>query len=57
MMKLDLNNEEQLKDLYRHYRPIGSGPLGVMKVVCSLIEAVAEEKGYNVAAWKEDFKK
>lgn len=46
-------NEEDLKGLWRAYYPAGSGPLGVMKTVCGLIEEIARNKGYNPTDWEE----
>ena len=48
--KIDINDEADLQELYRLFYPAGSGPLMIMRVVCSLIEAIAEEKGFNLKA-------
>jgi hypothetical protein len=45
---LDINNEEEMKDLYDMFVPAGSGPLGVMKVVRKILEAVARDKGFDL---------
>lgn len=45
-MKIDINNHEELQDLYRKTYPCGSGPRGLMRIIASLIESIAEEKGF-----------
>lgn len=44
-------NEDDLYGLWVAYYPAGSGPLGVMKTVCGLIEEIARMKGYNPSLW------
>ncbi len=39
------------------YRPQGSGPLGCMKIICSLIEEIAELKGIDLSASQEEIQK
>jgi hypothetical protein len=50
-MNIDLDNEEQLADLYVKMQPAGSGPLGMMRIMCALIEAIAKERGYDTNSW------
>lgn len=54
MSRFDINDEEQMRDLYRKMRPVGSGPLGVMRIVCELIESIAKEKDFNLEHNTED---
>ena len=44
-------SEEQLKSIYWSWYPGGSGPIGAMRTICSLIEAVAKSRGFNVDTW------
>ena len=46
--KIDINDQEQLQQLYRSCYPAGSGPLSMMRVVTALIEEIAEEKGFEL---------
>lgn len=46
-------DEGSLHSLWKAYYPAGSGPLGVMKTVCGLIEEVARMKGFDVSKWPE----
>jgi len=43
-------NEEILSDWYEKLQPRGSGPLAEMRMICALIEEVAELKGINLFA-------
>lgn len=45
---VDINDPEVLQQWYTSYYPMGSGPLGVMSAVCSLLEAIADEKGITL---------
>lgn len=40
--------ENNLRDLRQYYFPRGSGPLNMMFVICNLIDAIANEKGFDV---------
>ena len=44
-------DEETLKDHYYAWYPGGSGPIGAMRTICSLIEAVAKLRGFDVTKW------
>jgi len=46
--KIDINDQEQLQQVYTSCYPAGSGPLGLMRIVASLIEEIAEEKGFEL---------
>jgi len=48
MARFDINSEEQMKELYEKMRPVGSGPLGLMRITCDLIESIAAEKGFSL---------
>ena len=50
---LDLSREDLL-DMLRRYEPAGSGPLGVMLVVCQLVETVAVLKGIDLSYEESD---
>ena len=54
MPKVDINDPEDLQDLYTKLYPAGSGPLGVMRITCALIEAIAAEKGFELKVPGED---
>jgi len=54
--RFDINDENQMQDLYRKMRPVGSGPLGVMRIAYELIEAIAKEKGFNLEPDTEEKK-
>lgn len=45
-------DEETLQDWYIRMRPVGSGPLGMMRIVCALIEEVAELKGIELKPYQ-----
>lgn len=49
----DINDENLLQEYYVSFYPAGSGPLGVMRVVCQLIEAIAAEKGFELLTHQE----
>lgn len=44
---LDTSNES-LKDWYEKCQPTGSGPTGIMRMLCALIEEIAEIKGFEL---------
>lgn len=46
--KIDINDQEQLQQLYTSTYPGGSGPLGMMRITAALIEAIAKEKGFEL---------
>lgn len=48
-MEFDINNEEQMRDLYEKMAPGGSGPTGLMRIVRQLVKAISQEKGYCFA--------
>ena len=54
MASFDINDEDQMRELYRKMKPSGSGPLGVMRIVCNLIEAIAKEKDFNLTEIREE---
>lgn len=33
--------------MYHAFYPVGSGPLGTMRVICQLIEAIASRDGWS----------
>ena len=45
---IDINDEKLIQAWYKAYHPSGSGPLGVMRVVTRLLEAIALEKGFTL---------
>jgi hypothetical protein len=45
--------EEELKSMWNAWYPGGSGPLGEMRRICSLIEAVAMLRGFDIQKWVE----
>lgn len=45
-------SDEQLVSYYESYQPVGSGPLGPMKVVCALIEELAKIRGIDLPPTK-----
>lgn len=51
---IDINDEAGLQELYSKTYPGGSGPLGMMRITCSLIEAIAREKGFTLKVPGED---
>lgn len=44
--------EDQLASIYWSWYPGGSGPIGAMRQICSLIEAIAKLRGFNVDEWR-----
>jgi len=46
--EIDINDLEQLQQIYTSVYPVGSGPLGVMRIAASLIEEIAKEKGFEL---------
>lgn len=46
--EIDINDQEQLQKIYTSVYPVGSGPLGVMRITASLIEEIAKEKGFDL---------
>ena len=46
--EIDINDPEQLQQVYTSCYPVGSGPLGLMRIVASLIEEIAKEKGFEL---------
>jgi len=46
--KFDINNQEELQDLYNKIYPGGSGAIGMMRITASLIESIAAEKGFEL---------
>jgi len=44
--------DEALIYLYTQYQPVGSGPLGPMKMVCVMIEEIAKTRGIELPAAK-----
>lgn len=45
-------DEETLKSHYFSWYPGGSGPIGAMRSICSLIEALAKLRGFDVSSWE-----
>jgi len=45
---LDISRPDHLQFLYEAFYPRGSGPLGMMRIVCKLLEAIAEEKDISL---------
>jgi len=39
---------ENLAAMRFHFQPKGSGPLGMMRILCKFIDAVAKDKGWNL---------
>lgn len=46
--EFDINNQEEMQDLYSKIYPGGSGSLGMMRIAASLIESIAKEKGFEL---------
>jgi hypothetical protein len=46
--EIDINDPEQLQQVYTSCYPVGSGPLGLMRIVTALIEEIAKEKGFEL---------
>ena len=46
--EIDINDHELLQEWYFRMYPGGSGPLGEMRIICALIEAIAREKGFEL---------
>lgn len=51
---LDINDEEQLRYYRQYFAPGGSGPLGMMRIICQLIDAIAEDKGFDLSEKKDE---
>jgi len=47
---VDLDEEGYFR-LWLSYYPAGSGPLGVMKTVCALIESICHLRGIDTSQW------
>ncbi len=45
---LNINNPVDLQRFYTSCYPGGSGPNAVLRLVCTLLEKIAEEKGYTL---------
>jgi len=45
--------EEELKAMWLAWYPAGSGPLSAMRQICSLLEAVATLRGFDIQKWIE----
>jgi hypothetical protein len=41
-------SNDQLVELYQAYQPVGSGPLSTMRMLCCVIEALAETRGLEL---------
>ena len=39
--------QADLEDWYNNFYPRGSGPLGVMRLLCAALEEIAELRGYD----------
>lgn len=39
--------QAELEDWYNKFYPQGSGPLGVMRLLCAALEELAEHRGYD----------
>lgn len=50
----NFETEFDLQSYYHAYYPHGSGPIGVMKVVCALLEKIALDKGFTLKKPGED---
>lgn len=50
-LKFMTMSEEDLKYWYFSWYPGGSGPIGAMRTICSLIEAIAKMRGFDVSKW------
>ena len=48
----NIQNEEHVKEYYELFQPTGSGPLTMMKLVCIMLEQIAEDKGYDLSSIK-----
>ena len=40
--------DDVLQDWYEKCQPEGSGPLGIMRMLCATIEQVAKERGFEL---------
>jgi hypothetical protein len=45
---VDINDRELLEGWYKACYPGGSGPLGMMRMLCGLIEGIAKEQGWEL---------
>ena len=52
--KVNISDPDQLQSWYSSLYPRGSGPLSVMRMACSLIEAIAAEKGITLVRPNEE---
>lgn len=41
-------SEETAKAWRKHFFPCGSGSLYMMRIICSILDAIAEEKGWDI---------
>ena len=46
-------SEDQLFGLWKAWYPAGSGPLGAMNTICTLIENIASLRGFDVSKWPQ----
>lgn len=44
---IDFDDREQLQNLYLNFYPGGSGPLGLMRLICTMLEQIAKERGFE----------
>ncbi len=47
-LQIDINDQSELQGIYTKCYPRGSGPLGMMRLVAALIEAIAKDKGFKL---------
>lgn len=46
--EIDINDKDQMQDLYEKCYPCGSGPMIMMRIVTALLESIAKDKGYDL---------
>jgi hypothetical protein len=42
------DNEKEFVELYNKFIPKGSGPIGMMRIIQSLMKEIATTRGYNL---------
>lgn len=54
---IDLSRDNILYMYHFQYKPSGSGPLGCMKTICSLLEAIADMKNISLDISEEELER